>query len=104
MKYEERVEKLHHKMEVLDKKRTQKVIMIQTAAAFAACLVLSIASALMIWRFPVSGSVGIPGSMTGSVFTENGALGYIMVAIISLCLGISFTLFCVLLRKRMKGK
>ena len=102
MRSEERVQELHRKMAVLQKKKAQKAIMIQTAVAFAACLALAITSAVMIARLPVAYSVGVPGSMTGSVFAENGALGYIMVAIISLCLGIAFTLFCVLLRKRMK--
>jgi len=102
MKSEERVKELHRKMAVLEKKKAQKIIAIQTAVAFVATLFLAITSAVMIARLPNTTAVGVPGSMTGSIFAENGALGYIMVALISLCLGIAFTLFCVLIKKRMK--
>ena len=102
MRSEERVKELHRKMAVLEKKKAQKVIAIQTAVTFAASLFLAITSAVMIARLPKTTAAGVPGSMAGSIFAENGALGYIMVALISLCLGISFTLFCVFIRKRMK--
>lgn len=102
MKSDERIEELHRRMRILKKKRAHRVLMLEYTATFAACVTLAVLSGLLISKLPAMSIQGVPGTMTGSVFSEGAALGYIMVALVSVCLGISFTIFCILLKKRMK--
>ena len=102
MRSDERVEELHRRMRILKKKRAQRVLMMEYMGAFAACVSLAVLSGFMISQLPAMSPQGVPGTMTGSVFGDGSVLGYIMVALVSVCLGITFTLFCVLLKKRMK--
>lgn len=49
-------------------------------------------------------SENLPGSMTGSIFAADSAVGYILVVAAALCLGGLATLLAIRLRKRAKDQ
>ena len=46
----------------------------------------------------------LPGSMAGSIFAADSAVGYILVVAAALCLGVLATLLAMRLRKRAKNQ
>ena len=47
----------------------------------------------------VIGPDSTPGVAAASIFTDHSALGYVVVAVISLCLGAFLTVFCFRIKK-----
>lgn len=100
---EERVAELHRRMEAMKQAKARRKFRLACAAAYAACLAVTVLAAVGVSRLPVH-SGAAPDGMTGSVFAGNEALGYIVVGLLALILGAMVTVFCFRLRRRMENK
>lgn len=96
---EQRVEELHRRMDNLKKERSSRRYKLQCAAAFAACLAITVAMALIIAGTPFQSPAAGSDSISASIFANNTALGYVVVALLAFCLGALVTVFCFRLRK-----
>ena len=101
---EERVEELHHRMNTIKQTRAHRRYMMTCAAAAFVCLVIVISVALIVSRLPVQSETALAGSMSASIFAGHEALGYVIVAIVSLCLGVLVTVLCFRLKRRMDSE
>lgn len=101
---EERVEELHRRMDTLKRAKARRKYMAACASACAACLILAVALALAVSRMPVKNTDAVNGGVTASVFADHAALGYILVAVVALCLGVLVTVFCFRLKRRLNEK
>lgn len=101
---DERLAALHKRAgEIKKENRSRRVRLIQYASC-AACFLLVITLALWI---PVTEGTLIPsgtGSMSASIFSGSGYLGYIVIGIVAFLLGCAVTVFCFRLRKWQKDK
>ena len=91
---EERIDELHRRMAILQRgkiKRRFRTVILTTSAA---CIAAVVCIALYISRISADVPVINQGNITASIFADNNALGYIVVAIIALCLGVLLTIFC----------
>ena len=91
---EERVKEMHRRMDTLKQAKVSRRYHLACAAACAAALVLTVLTALVISRLPVQSGDPVSDGATASVFAGNTALGYIVTALIALCLGALVTVFC----------
>ena len=98
---EERVEELHRRMDALKRAKARRKYYAVCASACAACLILAVALALIVSQIPVNPTDTAAGSVTASVFADHVALGYILVAVVALCLGVLVTVFCFRLKRQM---
>ena len=98
---EERIAELHYRMDVIEKANIRHRYGLASATAFAACLVVTILVALGVSRFPVRAYEGAYVSTTASIFAYK-AVGYVVVALVALFLGILVTVFCFRLRQRIE--
>ena len=97
---EERLAAMHRRAAELAREKRKKRSVLAGALSIAACLTLLIVLAVHIPGASAILSPGVSGtSMSGSIFSENGSLGYIVIAIIAFLLGISVTVFCFRLKK-----
>ena len=96
---EERIQELHDRMNSLKETKTRRNDLLKSAAAFAVCLAITVALALVIARVPVLDPGDIGESAAASIFAEHSALGYVVIAILAFCLGALVTIFCYRLRK-----
>ena len=101
---EERVQELHARMNTLTETKNRRRFILTSAAAFAVCIALTVAMALMISKLPVR----IPGesgeSAAASIFAEHEALGYVVIALLAFCLGSLVTIFCFRIKKHLEEK
>ena len=97
---EERISAMHQRAAELKRERRKKQTFLAGGVSIAVCLALVILLALWI---PGSLSVHMAElpelGMSGSIFSNNYLLGYIIIAIIAFLLGISVTVFCFRLKK-----
>ena len=96
---EERIDELHRRIGALKQKRRRAKYRILCISAFAACLAVAV-----VFAFTASGTMIFPdvpaaGGLSASIFAGGTKIGYILTAVLSFCLGISFTVFCLRLRK-----
>lgn len=98
---EERLAALHRRTDELQKeKRHRRVRLVQTLSV-TLCFALTIALAFIIPGFSDQMTADtVPMSMSASIFTDSGALGYIVIGIIAFLLGIAVTVFCFRIRAR----
>ena len=101
---EERVQELHHRMRNMEKARNRRRYQMVCAAACTASLVITVLMALAISQIPVYTTDAVAGGMTASIFTDHASLGYVLVAIVALCLGVLVTVFCFRLKRHMDDK
>lgn len=95
-----RVTELHRRMEerkIMKERRRYHLVSASTAVAG---IVLVVLFAVMISGTPVTAPVMASGSMSASIFSDNAALGCVVVAIVSFCLGALVTALCYRLKKR----
>ena len=100
---EERVAELHRRMAAMKQAKARRKYRLICAAAYAACLTVTVLAAMGVSRLPVQAGAATNG-ITGSVFAGNDALGYIVVGLLALILGAMVTVFCFRLRRRMVNK
>ena len=101
---EERVQELHCRMKAMKYKKSFKSYAIKCTAVCAACLAVAVAVAIMVASLPVIGPDSAPGAAAASIFTDHSALGYVVVAILSLCLGAFVTVFCFRMRRHLEDR
>jgi len=95
---EERINAMHTRAAVLRREKRKRQTRLTGGVSIALCLVLIVVLAAVMPRLPLA-SAGTPSIMTGSIFAESGALGYIIVALLAFLLGVSVTVFCLRLKK-----
>lgn len=96
---EERVQELHQRMDSLKQKRSLRRYRIQCAVLCAACLAIVVAMAFAIAGTEVQPPVLQPGGSSASIFADQAALGYVVIAVLAFFLGVFFTIFCFRIRK-----
>ena len=97
---EERIEALHCRMDALKQAKAIRNYHLTCAAACVAALILTVLTALGVSRLPFRANDPVSGSVTASVFAGNTTLGYIVTALIALCLGVLVTIFCFRMKQR----
>jgi len=99
--YEERTRELHRRIDALKTAKQLRRFRITCAAAFAVSLAAVILAAAgvsqMVFQAPDPSLEGI----AASIFAGHEHLKYVVIAVISLCLGILVTVFCFRLKKQM---
>lgn len=99
---EERIAAMHSRAAELNKQhRAHKVRVLQSAGATIA-LAATIMLAIFMPRIADFNTVpaeGASDSMNASVFSDSGALGLIVIAIIAFLLGVSTAIFCFRLKE-----
>lgn len=96
---EERVKELHQRMDILKQKRSIRRYRLQCAVLCVACLAITVVMSFVIATTSVYDTALQPGGLTASIFANHAALGYVVIALLAFCLGVSFTIFCFRLRK-----
>ncbi|MBP5184665.1 MAG: DUF4179 domain-containing protein [Lachnospiraceae bacterium] len=97
---EDRIKELHRRMDAMEQADNRRRYKIISTVAFAACFALTVVLALIFAQLPVSGAAPVTDSATASIFADNEALGYIVIAILAFCLGAIATIFCYRIKKR----
>ena len=67
-------------------------------------MIVTVGFAVLISQTPVQSPTQAGSGTTASIFTENPLLGYIVVALVALLLGISVTVLCFRLKQHMAEK
>lgn len=97
---EERIEAIRRRAAQIEQKNRQSRVRVMQSAGIAAGFLCVIALA---WIMPDITAAEVPAaiaeSMRGSIFSDTGALGFLVIGVISFLLGISVTLFCFQLKK-----
>ena len=91
--YEERTAELHLRMRARRAKLRSRN-RAAAAGAIAACLSLTVLFAFAVSGAPVRAFDLPVGGTAASIFAQNGALGYVLVALLAFCLGVAATLLC----------
>lgn len=101
---DERLAALHQRADEMKKENRSRQVRLIQMVSCAACFLLVIMLAL--WMPETEGALapGDTGSMSASVFSGSGYLGYIVIGIIAFLLGSAVTVFCFRLRKWQKNK
>ncbi len=101
---EARVKALHRRMTTLKRRRELRAYLLSCAGACTVCLAMTILLALAVAQRPVRSPGTAAGLLTASIFAVSGALGYVVVALLSLCLGAMVTILCFRLREHRSNK
>ena len=99
---EERIAEMHYRMGLLKEARIRRNYWMTCTAAFAVCLTVTIMLALGISRFPIQVKNDAYVNTTASIFANQAMVGYVVVALLALCLGVLVTVFCFRLRQRIE--
>ena len=98
---EERISEMHKRARGIRRERNRRRFYAASACALALCLGLTFAAAIdFSARMPQISAAGAPAGATASIFASGSVLGYIVVALLAFTLGITFTVFCVRMKKR----
>jgi cell division protein FtsW (lipid II flippase) len=95
---EERIAAMHARAAELRKEKRKRETRLAGLTAVVLCLALTVALAAWMPRLSTA-MTGAPGAMSASMFSDSGALGYIVVALLAFLLGVSVTVFCLRLEK-----
>ena len=101
---EERVAELHKRMERMRRTKSQHRYRAVCIALCAACMIVTVGFSILISQAPLQSPTQAGSGATASIFAENPVLGYIVVALVALLLGISVTVFCFRLKQHMAEK
>ena len=95
----ERTDELHKRVARIRAERKRRTAYISAAAGAAVSLALVIAVAAVMPG--IAGNIDVTPTvgMSASILADGGVLGYVIVGLIAFLLGISFTIFCVKLKK-----
>lgn len=101
---EARVEEMHCRMEALKRAKARRAYIAACASVCLPCLILTVMLALAVSRAPVQkAEPAAGGAAAASIFTDGAAFGYVLVGVVSLCLGVLVTVLCFRLRRRADG-
>ena len=97
--YDNWTEELHHRRD--DRRRAKKRNkMIRFAAVSGSiCLAAVVLIAIGISRIPDHAPVVSEGGAGASILAANPVLGYLIVALLSLCFGVALAVFCMRMKK-----
>lgn len=98
--YEERLNAMHTRAKQLRREKNKNRLFAFSAAALAVCFALVVSIALVMPNLAAKASPDVLSGMNASIFSQSGALGYIVVGIVAFFAGIAATVFCTLLKKR----
>lgn len=98
---EERVEELHRRMDALKQAKALRKYHLTCATACAAALIVTVLMALGVSHLPIRVNNPVSGSIAASVFAGHETVGYVVVALVALCLGVLVTIFCFRMKRRM---
>ena len=101
---EERIQELHERMGIMQVRKQHRRYVMQCAAAGAVCLAIMAVLGVLIAGASVQNVPGSPGGITASMFADHTVLGYIVIALLAFCLGVSFTVFCYRLRRHTEAR
>ncbi len=93
---EQRISAVHRRRADLQRRQRQRWI---GGTAAVLCLLLAVAFSLSVSQMQPEGIFADTGHMA-SLFAQSGTLGYAVVAVLSFLLGVTATLFCLLLGKK----
>ena len=96
---EERVAELHLRMKTLKQSQLRRKYLLTGAAACIACIAVTVLLALSVARLPAVRNNMPANSVAASIFATHQALGYVVVALVALCLGSLVTVFCFRLKR-----
>ena len=96
---EERVDALHQRMDALEQTIETRKFRTRSAVIASAGLILAVALALIISNLPVAMPGAAEQGATASIFTDHGALGYVVVALLAFILGGLVTVLCFRLKQ-----
>lgn len=100
---EQRIAALHRRAgEIKKENRRYRVRLVQFASC-AACFLLVLVLALWIPETETVPALSGTGSMSASIFTDSGYLGYIVIGIVAFLLGSAVTVFCIRMKKWQKN-
>ena len=99
---EERIQELHHRMGDLKQARIRQRYILICSAAYAVCIAVLGVLAAGVSRLPVRTNSILPGNVTASIFSNHETLGYVVVVLAALCLGVTVTVFCFRLKQNME--
>lgn len=99
---EERIRELHRRMNAMEKAGNRRRYRLICAAAFAACLVITVVLASVIAQLPIQAPGEGTGGAAASIFADHAVLGYVVIALLAFCLGTLATVFCFRVKKHMK--
>ena len=101
---EERVKELHERMSMMQSRKKRNRYAMHCTAAGLSCLAIMVVLGIVIAGVPVQNVPGSPEGISASIFADHKVLGYIVIALLAFCLGVSFTIFCYRLRKGMEER
>ena len=101
---EERIQELHERMGVMQVRRQHRKYVIQCSAAGAVCFAIMVVLGYIIAGIPVQNVPGSSDGISASIFADRMVLGYIVIALLAFCLGVSFTVFCYRLRRHTEAR
>ena len=102
---EERIAAMHRRANELEREKRNRISFEAGAVSVVLCFAAVIALALYMPTLTDTGVVAHEeGSLYASILIRSGALGYVVIGIISFLLGVSVTVFCFRLKKWRDGK
>ena len=98
---EERIASIHKRAAELDNNKRKKQSLLIKGMSALGCLVLIVVLAFTIAQVSDYPEIetGIQG-MRASIFSDNNALGFVVIGILSFLLGCSFTILCMKLKNK----
>ena len=102
---EERIRLMHQRASQIEEESRDSRIRVIQAASFSFTFALVIVLAFAVHHLSqrdVAGS--IPDGMIASVFTQNEALGYVVIAAVAFLLGVCVTVFCYYIKRHNENK
>ena len=82
-------------------KKRNRLIGVYTAAGIV-CLAAVIFLSTCIANIPLHDSIVSPETASASILADNPLLGYVIVALLSLCLGVLLVVFCIRFKKHLE--
>lgn len=101
---DERLQELHRRMAAMKNVRIRRTMRIHCAAVCTAALAAVLLVAFSVANTPVKTPDAVIYGTSASIFADHGALGYIVVSVTALCLGVLATILCFRLKARAKEK
>ena len=97
---DERIAELHRRMDAMKQEKALRRYHLACAAVCTAALIVTVLMALGVSRLRVQDNDPVSGSVAASVFAGREAVGYVVVALAALCLGVLVTVFCFRMKRR----
>ena len=99
--YDSWTDELHRRMDDRRKTKKRNRMIGFAAASGSVCLALVVLIAVGISRIPGHDTVVSPGGFVASIMADNPAVGYVIVALLSLCFGVALAVFCMRLKRHL---